>query len=418
MDSSTLRMTVLVAVLAVGSAVRDAAVHAEEPSVSIRTLTSGPKHHFFGYYGITPWNASGKVLLCLESDFQDHVPAPDEPASVGLVDAETGAFRPVAETRAWNFQQGAMLHWNPLNSESEILYNDRKDGEVVSVVRAVRTGETRYLPRPVSAVSHNGQWALSLTYGRLRRLRPVVGYVGAVDPNPDVADPDDDGVFLMDLTTGETKLVVSIHDVYQRLVKKYPELQGHHMWFNHTVFSKDDARFLFLARANLPERRKQAMFTANIDGSDLREVIPFGRNVSHFDWRDANEIIATFGLIEPKRRIHVLFADGRDDYKRLGDGWLDSDGHCTFGPDPRWLATDPGVRGRKARSLRIFNVETGQRLELGTFELGRYRSGDLRCDLHPRWNRTGDAICFDAIEPADGTRQLHVAEVELGEPQE
>jgi hypothetical protein len=26
---------------------------------AIRALTSGPRHHFFGYYGITPWNQSG-----------------------------------------------------------------------------------------------------------------------------------------------------------------------------------------------------------------------------------------------------------------------------------------------------------------------------------------------------------------------
>jgi hypothetical protein len=29
-------------------------------------------------------------------------------------------------------------------------------------------------------------------------------------------------------------------------------------------------------------------------------------------------------------------------------------------------------------------------------------------DLHPRWSRSGHAICFDAIA-ADGTRQLHLA---------
>jgi hypothetical protein len=48
-------------------------------------------------------------------------------------------------------------------------------------------------------------------------------------------------------------------------------------------------------------------------------------------------------------------------------------------------------------------------LLLGTFPMKEYLSGDLRCDLHPRWNRTGDAICFDALETTSWTRQLHVA---------
>src|SRR5688572_26092522 len=86
-------------------------------SVNIKTLTSGPGHHFFGYYGIPPWNASGKRLVCLESSFQDHMPSAEEAAVVGLVDEASGGFRGVTETRAWNLQQGAMLHWNPLEPE-------------------------------------------------------------------------------------------------------------------------------------------------------------------------------------------------------------------------------------------------------------------------------------------------------------
>jgi hypothetical protein len=42
-----------------------------------------------------------------------------------------------------------------------------------------------------------------------------------------------------------------------------------------------------------------------------------------------------------------------------------------------------------------------------------YMSGDLRCDLHPRWNRAGNAVCFDALETKGWTRQLHVAQLEL-----
>ena len=36
-----------------------------------RPITQGPKHHFFGYYGICPWNSTGQYHLCLQSDFHD-----------------------------------------------------------------------------------------------------------------------------------------------------------------------------------------------------------------------------------------------------------------------------------------------------------------------------------------------------------
>jgi hypothetical protein len=378
----------------------------------VRALTSGPKHHFFGYYGICPWNHSGRYLVCLESGFQDRMPSSGEAAAIGLVDAQSGQFRKVAETRAWNLQQGAMLHWNPINPENQIIYNDQEDDDIASVVLDVQSGQKRLLPRAVSAVSHNGKWALSLTYGRVGRLRQVVGYGGAKDPNPEEAAPDNDGVFLMDLSTGKSTLVVPIARVYERLVGKYPLLKGCHMWFNHTVFNKSDTRFLFLARANLPpqQRMETAMFTANADGSELREAIPFDKSVSHFDWRNDKQIVATFSIDGPGRK-HVLFTDGQADYEVIGEGFLDSDGHCSFSPDQDWIATDRKQGAKMQQSLLIYNVRTRHRQTLYTCDMRDriYISGDVRCDFHARWNRTGNEICFDAIDPSDGTRQLHIA---------
>lgn len=381
----------------------------------VATLTQGPLNHFFGYYGISPWNESGQNLVCLQSSFQDHMPAPDEPAAIGLVAADTGKFTQITETHAWNFQQGAMLHWNPLRPESEIIYNERVENRIVSVVMDVNTGRKRELPRPVNAISHDGRFALSLTYGRLGRLRKVVGYAGIEDPNPNHPHPDNDGVFLLDLETGESKLVVSIARVYDIIKASHPELDNEHMWFNHTVFNRNDSRFFFLARTRIPGAGLETgMFTANLDGSELRQVIPYGSSVSHFDWRNDREIIATFKLSGDKR-VHVLFTDGEADYQHLGGGCLDYDGHCSFSPDQQWLVTDRKYTQKLQQSLIVYHVPSGECHTVTTLDMTarRYISGDLRCDFHPRWNRGGNAICFDAISSADGTRQLHIAYLEF-----
>jgi hypothetical protein len=388
-----------------------AALFAQKREFSVRTLTSGPRHHFFGYYGICPWNRSGKYLVCLESSFQDHLPNPSEPAAIGLVDPKTGAFTKISETRAWNFQQGAMLHWNPVNPEDEILYNERDGDSIVSVLLNVSTGKKRVFPRGINGVSRNGRHALSLTYGRLTRLRPVVGYVGTVDPNPDVKHPENDGVFLQDLVTGESKLAMSIARVYERLVKTHPELSGRHMWFNHTVFNKNDTRFFFLARCWTPAKElESAMFTCSTGGSELREVVPFGKGVSHFEWRNNTEIMATFKLLPGSDKQHVLFTDGKQDYRQIGEGFLKSDGHCSFAPDAEWFVTDENVAATLSKKLMVYNVRTREGTVIGSFPMfeKRFLGGDLRCDLHPRWNRGGDAICFDALDK-NGVRQLHVA---------
>ena len=152
------------------------------------------------------------------------------------------------------------------------------------------------------------------------------------------------------------------------------------------------------------------MFTANLDGTDLREVVPWGKGVSHFDWRSPTEIIATYRLNGPSAQ-HVLFTDGADDHREVGAGFIVGDGHCTFSPDGQWFVTDPRTGLLPERSLRVFNVETNEGHVLGTFPLGEFSSGDLRCDLHPRWHPSGKVICFDAIEKG-GTRQVHFAKIE------
>jgi len=382
------------------------------PKYRVEPLTRGPINHFFGYYGICPWNKRQTHLLSLETNFQDRMPGLNDAAGIGLVDAKTGRFEKITETSAWNFQQGAFMHWNPLRPDSEILYNDRIENDIVSIFLDINTGKKRILPRPVNGISHNGKHALSLTYGRLGRMRKVVSYANVVDPYADEPHPEKDGVFLMDLQTGEYKLAVSIRQVFEMLKHAHPELQHQHIWFNHTVFNKNDTRFFLLARTRTSDggNLETGMFTAGIDGSELREVIPYGSGVSHFDWRNNDEIIATFKLDSSQTR-HFHFVDGESKFRRLGNGCLDFNGHCTFSPDQEWIATDQKMKDTLEQSIILYNFETDSCKTLATLAMSEkmFIGGNLRCDFHPRWNRDGTAICFDAIDARDGTRQLHVA---------
>ncbi len=245
-------------------------------------------------------------------------------------------------------------------------------------------------------------------------MRKVVSYANVVDPFEDDPHPDKDGVFVMDLETGEYKLAVSIKQVYEMLKDAHPDLEHKHLWFNHTVFNKNDTRFFLLARARPTVRRSMetGMFTVGIDGSDLREVIPYGTSVSHFDWRNNKEIIATFNL-DSNGRSHYHFVDGVNEYRRLGNGSLDFDGHCTFSPDQKWIATDHKVKETLEQSILLYNFETDQTKTLAIHNMTerKFITGDLRCDFHPRWNRDGSAICFDAIDSKSGLRQMHLVEL-------
>ena len=157
------------------------------------------------------------------------------------------------------------------------------------------------------------------------------------------------------------------------------------------------------------------MFTANIDGSDLREVVPYGKRVSHFDWRNGKEIIATFQTEDSSSvRPHVLFTDGEKDYQTIGTELFPNDGHCSFSPDEKWIITDQKHRNSLEQSLFLYHVEEQKGIELARLSMMEksYITGDTRCDFHPRWDRTGKRICFDALEQENGTRQVHKVELE------
>jgi len=263
-------------------------------------------------------------------------------------------------------------------------------------------------------VATQGKYALSLTYGRLGRLRKVVGYADAIDPYAHEAHPDKDGVFLIDLKTNKTKLIVSIKDVFEKSVADYPALAKRHMWINHTVINPSATRFLFLARGRDDSGSlDSAMFTANMDGSELEQVIPFGTGVSHFGWRNDNEVIATFTPIGADKMKHYLFKDKTTDYHTVGDGFIIGNGHCTYTADGRWMATDRKAKESKSQSLWLWDMDLDQGMILCSKPVieKKYLSGDIRCDFHPRWNPSGNKICFDAIDTETGTRQMHLAEI-------
>ena len=156
------------------------------------------------------------------------------------------------------------------------------------------------------------------------------------------------------------------------------------------------------------------MFTANMDGSELRLVIPFGSGVSHFGWRNDEEIIATFYLDKGNKEMnHVLFSDRDIAYEVVGKDLLIGNGHCTFSPNSRWLTTDRKERESISQTLWLYDYENKKGMVLcqkPMFER-HFLHSPTRCDFHPRWSPSGNQICFDAIDTRTQTRQLHIVDL-------
>ena len=374
-------------------------------------ITSNDKEHLFAsYYGINSFNKSESYVTVLETDIKFKLPGENEPAVLGLVDLKTNKFIPLAQTHLWNFQQGCMAHWLGTSPDSLIIYNDLRKGKSVAVIMNVHTKkEVRTIPFPVSAVSPNGKEALSINFSRLRITRPDYGYGGdGQDSNSEVQFPKDDGLFLVDLETGRSELLVS----YEQIKDMVPPVEdGNIEWINHTLFSRNGSKIFFLSRQLDHMGWTTTSFTVNRDGTNLQRCFPDNWAGSHFDWLNDEELMVT-AKWEGKQYSHVLFTPGKQDFKRLGNGILDFDGHGTFSPDGKWMVTDTYPEADlREQKIYLMDMKSQAVLPLGRFKEPEEFRGYWRCDIHCRWSPKGDIIGFNSTK--SGSRQVYLLRLEF-----
>lgn len=372
-----------------------------------QAITKGPRHHFFGYYDKFPWDATGRYIVALETNFIDRPPNPDDLATIGLVDLEDdNRWIPLAETHAWNWQQGTMLHWLSTAPDRLIIHNDRDADSFFSVIRDVHTGETRKLPRPVYAVSKNGKSAVTLNFARVHQTRPGYGYCGLPDPWADELYPDEDGIYWMDLTTGENRLIISLAQIVE--IRHDSTMDNAKHWFNHLLFNPDDTRFIFLHRWKRPNGSWWTrLFTANPDGSEIYCVADH-EMTSHFDWKNSQQILA-WARQKGIGDRYFLFTDRTDQKEVVGEGVLTRDGHCSYSNDRRWILTDTYPDKERMRTLILYRPSDRKRIDIGKFFAPKELGGEIRCDLHPRWDRDDKRVCIDSAHEEE--RQVYVLDV-------
>jgi hypothetical protein len=386
---------------------RDAAPRPE--AVAVRAVTRGPAHHFVGYYDKCPWNATGRYLAVHQSAFADRQPVPGEAVRIGLVDRRDGdRFLPLDATTAWSWQQGAMLQWLGSAPDRLLIYNTFDGEDYRATIRDVESGRVRTIGRPVYAVSADGTQAISLPFDRLNRLRPGYGYMARPERFPDDPAPGEDGLWHVDLNTGDSRLVLPI----AALAANRPDdrFAGAQHWVNHAVFSPGGVRFTFLHRWRRPQDRTwfTRQYTARPDGSDLRLLWDTGM-VSHFDWRDDRTMLAWVRTEQGANRFALRDVE-TGETTVVGEGVLTEDGHCSYSPDRRWVLNDTYPDKTRHQTLMLYRVADGRRFDLARLLEPPQFAGPFRCDLHPRWNRDGTQVCVDSTH--DGThRQVYVADV-------
>ncbi|MDF2721208.1 MAG: hypothetical protein K0Q59_883 [Paenibacillus sp.] len=374
-------------------------------------LTEGDLHQFYGYYDNPSFSGNDRYHLVHRVPFCDRLQQAGDRAEIGMIELASGAYTALAETTAWNFQQGSMLQWNPAAPDEEIIYNVTLDGQYRAAVLNVRTQAIRYMEQPVANVDPTGRLALSINFGRMFDFRPGYGYADIVDPFKNEHHPAEDGVYCIDVKTGASKLVLSLEAIWSFL-KPIFQAEEAKLTINHITFNTDGSRFLFLARwtpASQQRGHLTALLTANADGSGL-QCLSTSTMQSHYHWRDPGKFVMWGGGPEGSQLYEyddVPFDSGAPSV--LDAGYFLRDGHCSYSPDRNWLLYDSYPDRDSLRHLYVYDLKRKVGTTLGSYYSPPAITGDIRCDLHPRWSRSGTSISFDSTH--EGHRHVYAMDL-------
>ncbi|NJK94805.1 MAG: hypothetical protein HC905_07705 [Bacteroidales bacterium] len=213
----------------------------------IRQITKGPKFHWFGYYDKLQIDPTGRFVLAIQTGFKGRTPASGDVVKIGYIDTKmNNRWKEVGESRSWGWQQGCMLQWLP-GSDREIIWNDCVNGQFVAHIVDIGSEKKRTIPSPIYALSPDGKTAITTNFARLQNMRPGYGYPGVPDVNKDIKAPDDDGLFRVDLQTGESMLLMSYAQA-AGIPHNGEQLDNYWHWFNHLLINPSGNRFTFLHR--------------------------------------------------------------------------------------------------------------------------------------------------------------------------
>lgn len=395
--------------------------------------------YFFGYYDKSPLNRSNDKLLAHRVSFDGRDVEDGDIAEVGYFDLKENVFIKVDDTLAWNWQQGSQLQWRPPICDDEIIFNSMADGRFVSIIFNINTGDRRVIPFPVYALHPNGREALGICYERHYWCRPGYCYKNIKRNEWDRPYHDEDGIWRINLETGEYHRIVKMMDIIN--YKKLPEFDSCNNWLEHMLFNSSGSRFMFFHRWHENGIDSTRCFTSDIEGNDLY-LYPDVRFYSHACWKSDDELtiwskepnrgepscdplvskvrnsrqlkavlrplyltvrpLLTKGLLDriSLRSKLINYQDGEGKYDIVGDAILEGNGHQTWNSSRELILLDTYEDRKKYRHLIVYNVKHNKRKQIGQF-YSNYNLCVHRADLHPRFNHSEELIVVDSAHKSN-----------------
>lgn len=366
-------------------------------------LTVRP-NSFFGFHDKSPWSSDGRLLLghTFKGDGTGNQWKRGVPIGITVFSGPDWTERTrVAQTRAWNWQQGAQLQW--LGDGRRLVYNDFREGTCVGVVQNLEDGSERILESAVAAVAPDGNRYASVCFDTLGAAMPGYGYAfRAIDACSSVSPQE-----LVVRGMCRSEMVHITDDQLPSSLPTASEPEGT-TFFSHCLFSPDGTRLLFLQRRSAPNRRlRSEMFCLDLNHRRIRRM-NLGDMVSHFTWMGKDAVLV-YASTETKGEGFYVADPTTGEVVDRTLYFNNQDGHPHATPDGERVVFDTYPNGRRYQRLFGWEGEEKQAHALARLYTPMKFWGTSRVDLHPRIRADGTYISFDA--GIDGVRSHVTAKI-------
>lgn len=346
---------------------------------------------FYGFHNICPWSKDNKYLLTHK--FQtpdDRLPEKGQKIEVGAFSGEGyQTYSKITETNVWNWQQGSMLQW--LGDGHRLILNDWKGGGHRARVLDVSGKEVWEFEAPVSAVAPDGSSFVSFNFDSLSEGLRGYGYAYTEAPtsNSNLGGR----LQIIDCATGNIGTIINIEDVLKLSSKNIPSEAF--QFFSHCLYSPSGKLLMFFHRwkSNSSDLGTQVViYDFETQGT---HILPLGDFVSHASWY-TDRYAFLYAENGSGVRGYFLVDCTQGTVIRTSFDRLICDGHPQVLDQSSRVVTDTYPDRFRMQKLYMMDLDRSSCELLLSLKIPFKFRDEVRCDFHPRWDRSGRYISFDS----------------------
>lgn len=343
-------------------------------------------HTYFGYYDVSPYQ--GEKVIYIEREKNSNV------CKVVMNNIHNTCKQYIAESRAWNWQQGTRLRWFP-NTEDVISFNDYIDNKYVNRIINLKTKEEKRLDWPLYDIDSIGKYGITLDFERLGVMRPGYGYTCKPYKAGDLWN---DGILIIDIEKNQLVKTITYKELSDN-IKKADDISKYYL--NHLSFSPDGTKFLFFWIDEMNGFDQASLGVYDIQNEDLIPLETEGK-ASHYVWDGSDEIICT--VLNRDYSGHYYRFNVKERSKKLICGnSLQRDGHPSiYAQDVLLTDTYPDKKG--FQHIYLANEKDDIKTEIVKIYSVPTVNVEMRTDLHPRLSQDKQYVSFDSSH--DGIRKM------------